>query len=110
APEPDAAGLVRRGDDRRVQVELVAVRGALHLAGVRELEDERAERLVLLLLDGIPHEGPPEETVRADEVALEDEPADLRQGARATLDRGRVRSPRPVRVLVELDPLLLGAP
>ena len=76
AGEGDSRLLVACGDDRGVEVELLAVgaRGA----PLAEAEHERAEGLILLLLDRVAEEAPAEELVRADELPVEDELANFR--------------------------------
>ena len=108
APVLRAVPLVDRRHHGRVEVEFMTV--ARVGTACRERQHEASHRLVLLLLDRVSHQVAAEEPVGLDELAVEQQAADLRKGLVAAGHGGRIGAARPVRVLVELDGLLVGAP
>ena len=106
AGEAGATAFVRGARDRGVEIELVPVVG--NAVGAVERQDEISDRLVLLLLDRIPHQASSEQPVGAHELPVEKQPSDLGQRRGATRNRCGVRAARPVSVFVDLNQFFVG--
>ncbi len=107
ACEADAAGLVSDCGCRRVEIQVAAV--VPYLAGLRELEHQIAERLILQLSQRSCHHLRSDQVIRLAILAREDQPPRFGQQGRGAGIVGLIRTTCPERSFVELNPLAVNA-